>query len=295
MNTSKLKGTLMLILTAFIWGTAFVAQSVGMDFVGPYTFLCARSIVGGIFLIPCIFLLKKISLKDKKEKKENKMDLLIGGILCGMVLFVASAFQQVGIMYTSVGKAGFITALYIIIVPVLGIFFKKKVQAHIWISVLMSMVGLYLLCINENISINKGDFLIFICAFTFSIHILVIDYFSNIVDGVKMSCIQFLVCGILSFIPAVLFESSGFKDVLNAYSPILYAGILSSGIAYTVQIVGQKYTDPILASLILSMESVFAALSGWVVLKEVFTGKELIGCLLVFSAIIIAQISKKHN
>ena len=270
-----------------------------MDFVGPYTFLFARNIIAGVFLIPCIFFLNKIGAKNNNKKirnssirdeKGNKKSLIIGGVLCGIVLFVASALQQIGIVYTTVGKAGFITALYIIIVPILGIFFKKKVQGQVWISVVIAIIGLYLLCINENLSINKGDFLIFLCSIIFSIHILVIDHFSPIVDGVKMSCIQFFVCGILSFIPMVLFENPQIINILNAYSPILYAGIMSSGVAYTLQIVGQKYTSPVLASLILSLESVFAALSGWVILKEVFSGKEIIGCILVFSAIIIAQL-----
>lgn len=299
MTASRFKGNLMLVLTALIWGTAFVAQSVGMDFVGPYTFLFARNIIAGVFLILCIFFLNKIGAKNNNKKirnssirdeNGNKKSLIIGGGICGIVLFVASALQQIGIVYTTVGKAGFITALYIIIVPILGIFFKKKVQGQVWIIVVIAIIGLYLLCINENLSINKGDFLIFLCSIIFSIHILVIDHFSPIVDGVKMSCIQFFVCGILSFIPMVLFENPQIINILNAYSPILYAGIMSSGVAYTLQIVGQKYTSPVLASLILSLESVFAALSGWVILKEVFSGKEIIGCILVFSAIIIAQL-----
>ncbi|WP_288327493.1 DMT family transporter [uncultured Clostridium sp.] len=296
MKESKLKGNSMLILTALIWGTAFVAQSVGMDFVGPFTFLAARSIIGGIVLIPCIFLLNKIGSKDKKiEKKENKKDLIVGGVLCGIVLCAASSLQQVGIIYTSVGKAGFITALYIVIVPILGLFLKKKVQSNVWLSVVISMVGLYLLCVKENLGINKGDFLMFLSAFVFSIHILVIDHFSPIVDGVKMSCIQFFVCGIIAFIPAVIFENPELKNIIAAYMPILYSGIMSCGVAYTLQIVGQKYTDPVLASLILSLESVFAALSGWLILKEVFSGKELIGCILVFSAIIMAQLPSKSS
>lgn len=296
MKESKLKGNLMLILTALIWGTAFVAQSVGMDFVGPFTFLATRNIIGGIVLIPCIFLLNKSVSKDNKEKeRENKKDLLVGGVLCGIVLCVASSLQQIGIIYTSVGKAGFITALYIVIVPILGVFLKKKVQANVWLSVVISMAGLYLLCIKENSGINKGDFLVFLSAFAFSIHILVIDHFSPIVDGFKMSCIQFFVCGIIASVPAIMFENPELKNILAAYTPILYSGIMSCGVAYTLQIVGQKYTEPVLASLILSLESVFAALSGWLILKEIFSGKELIGCILVFSAIIIAQLPSKSS
>ena len=294
MNQGKMKGNLMLILTAFIWGIAFVAQSVGMEFVGPYTFLAVRSIIGGLVLIPCIFLLNKVNSNNKERKnKDDKKNLIIGGISCGIVLCIASSLQQVGIIYTSVGKAGFITALYIVIVPLFGIFLKKKVQSTIWISVVISLIGLYLLCFKENFSINIGDFLMFLSAFIFSIHILIIDHFSPIVDGVKMSCIQFFVCGIIALILSLIFENLEIKSIIDAYIPILYAGVMSCGVAYTLQIVGQKYTDPVLASLILSLESVFAALSGWVILNEVLSGKELIGCILVFVAIIIAQLPEK--
>ena len=291
-----LKGNIMLVFTALIWGTAFVAQSVGMDYVGPYTFLFARSIIGGIFLIPCMFFLRTFNKNDKIEKKMNKDErktLIKGGILCGIMLFVASSFQQCGIQYTTVGKAGFITALYIIIVPILGIFLKKKAGIKIWIAVLISVAGLYLLCINESFSINKGDFLIFICALFFAMHILVIDYFSPKVDGVKMSCIQFFVCGIISAVFMFIYEKPEIGTIINAYVPVLYAGVMSSGIGYTLQIIAQKDTEPVIASLLMSLESVFAVLGGWVILHQVLSTKELIGCLLVFVAIIIAQIPEK--
>ncbi|WP_154826460.1 DMT family transporter [Clostridium butyricum] len=291
MNKSNIKGNVILMITALIWGTAFVAQSVGMDYVGPFTFITARYIVGGGFLIPCIYLLDKIGKKTVKESShKDKKTLFVAGVLCGVALFTASCFQQIGIQYTTVGKSGFITSLYIVIVPILGILFKKKVPVKVWISVVISLVGLYLLCMKEGFSISKGDFLILICAFCFSIHILIIDKYSSIVDGVRMSCIQFFVAGFLGVILMFLFENPSITDILSAYNPILYAGIMSSGVAYTLQIMGQKYTTPVLATLIMSLESVFAVISGWIILGEVLSFKEFIGCCLVFIAIILAQL-----
>ena len=296
MNKSNIKGNVILIITALIWGTAFVAQSVGMDYVGPFTFITARYIVGGLFLIPCIYLLDKMNKKTVKESSHNdKKTLFVAGILCGIALFTASCFQQIGIQYTTVGKSGFITSLYIVIVPMLGILFKKKVPAKVWISVVISLIGLYLLCMNEVFSISRGDFFILICAFCFSIHILIIDKYSSLVDGVRMSCIQFFVAGLLGVIPMLIFENPQIKDILNACSPILYAGIMSSGVAYTLQIIGQRYTSPVLATLIMSLESVFAALSGWIILGEVLSIKEYMGCCLVFAAIILAQIPDRKT
>ena len=295
MNKSNIKGNVILIITALIWGTAFVAQSVGMDYVGPFTFITARYIVGGLFLIPCIYLLDKMNKKTVNESSHNdKKTLFVAGILCGIALFTASCFQQIGIQYTTVGKSGFITSLYIVIVPMLGILFKKKVPAKVWISVVISLIGLYLLCMNEVFSISRGDFFILICAFCFSIHILIIDKYSSLVDGVRMSCIQFFVAGLLGVIPMLIFENPQIKDILNACSPILYAGIMSSGVAYTLQIIGQRYTSPVLATLIMSLESVFAALSGWIILGEILSLKEFAGCCLVFAAIILAQLPEKN-
>ena len=211
------------------------------------------------------------------------------------MLFVASSLQQFGILYTSVGKAGFITALYVIIVPILGLFMKKRVAPKIWGCMVFAVVGLYLLCINETFTINKGDLLVLGCAFAFAIHILVIDKFSPNTDGVRMSCIQFFVCGALSIIPSIIFESFTFTDLINGLGPLLYSAILSSGVAFTLQIVAQKDTDPVIASLILCLESVFAALAGWVVLHQTLSTKELIGCTLMFAAIVISQLPEKKK
>lgn len=285
------KGNLMLLLTAFIWGSAFVAQSTGMNYIGPFTFLAIRSFLGVIALLPVIAF--RASKQEKTVRQQNSRVKItwIGGFFCGIVLGVASAFQQVGLGMTSAGKAGFITALYIVIVPIVSVFIGKKIHLSTWFYLLIALVGFYLLSVKEGFSIGKGDLLVLCCAFCYSIHILTIDYFLNKgADTVKMSCIQFLVSGVLGLILTVLFETPSLASIWDAKIPLLYAGVLSSGVAYTLQIVGQKYTEPTIATLLMSLESVFAALTGWIVLHEVLSGKELLGCLLVFLAVILAQI-----
>lgn len=293
-NLKKAKSNAMLILTAFIWGAAFVAQSIGMDYIGPFTFNTARFFIGGLVLIPCIFLLRKvapspINLTKTAAKNQLQKTGIKGGICCGTVLCLASTLQQIGISYTTVGKAGFITALYIIIVPLLGLFFKKKVPSIVWCSVLIASIGMYLLCITEGVSIHLGDFLVFLGAFAFSGHILIIDYFSPKADGVFMSCIQFFTAAIISCFFTFLLEKPAISSILSAWAPILYAGILSCGVAYTLQVIAQKNTDPVIASLLMSLESVFSLLAGWIILRQKLSCKELFGCLLVFTAIILAQ------
>lgn len=291
----KTKNAFMLILTAFIWGTAFVAQSVGMDYLGPFTFNGVRSIIGGIALLPCIAFLNRINGVQKKAEG-GRRDLIGGGIACGLLLFAASSLQQMGIQYTTAGKAGFITAFYIVIVPVLGIFLGKKTGWKVWLAVALALAGLYFLCITEKFSVGKGDILIFICALVFSVHILVIDYFSPKVDGVKMSCIQFFVCGIVSLPFMFGLETPRVSAMLAGIVPLLYAGVLSCGVAYTLQIVGQKNVNPAVASLILSLESCFSVLAGWLVLGERLSVREGAGCVLMFAAIILAQLpDKKRN
>lgn len=290
----KTKNGLILFLAAFIWGTAFVAQSMGMDYLGPFAFNGIRSFVGGIALLPCIALLNIIGKKTEGEKNEasggNRRTLLTGGICCGLCLFAASSLQQIGIQYTTVGKAGFITAFYIVLVPVLGIFLKKRASWKVWAAVLLSIVGLYFLCITETFTIGKGDIYVFLCALIFSVHILVIDYFAPKTDGVKMSCIQFFVVGVLSFPFMLLLETTTFAAVLKSLGPILYAGVMSSGVAYTLQIIGQKNMNPAVASLILSLESSISVLAGWVMLGQNLSAREGAGCIMMFAAIILAQI-----
>ncbi len=290
----KTKNAFMLILTAFIWGTAFVAQSMGMDYLGPFTFNGVRSMICGIALLPCIALLNKINGASGK-RSGSKKDLITGGIACGLLLFAASSLQQVGIQYTTAGKAGFITAFYIVIVPVLGIFLRKKTGWKVWLAVLLALTGLYFLCMTGKFSVGKGDLLIFLCALVFSLHILVIDYFSPRADGVKMSCIQFFVCGLASLPFMMTMETPRLSAMLEGILPLLYAGVLSCGVAYTLQIVGQKNVNPAVASLILSLESCFSVLAGWLVLGERLSVRESIGCVLMFTAIILAQLPDKKK
>lgn len=294
-----LRQSLLLLLTATIWGVAFVAQSVGMEYIGPFTFNAVRNAIGAVVLIPCIGFLQRIRTDEEKQRmadKQEKKTLLAGGVSCGVLLFIASNLQQVGIQYTTVGKAGFITAMYIVIVPLLGIFLKKKAGARVWCAVVIAVAGLYMLCVTDGgFYLQKGDLLVLICAVAFSVHILAVDYFSPRVDGVKMSCIQFFVCALLSGICMLLFETPEPARILQAWVPVLYAGVLSCGVAYTLQIVGQKGMNPTVASLILSLESVVSVIAGWVILRQELSGRELIGCGLMFAAIILVQLPEKKR
>lgn len=287
------KNAFMLFLTAFIWGTAFVAQSVGMDYLGPFGFNGIRSLIGGVALLPCIYILGKIN-KNSNEKGDVKT-LAAGGICCGLALFAASSMQQIGIQYTTAGKAGFITAFYIVLVPVFGIFLGKKTGWKIWLAVALALAGLYFLCITESFSVGRGDIYVFIGALLFTVHILVIDYFAPRTDGVKMSCIQFFVAGILSMFPMAAFETTTVEGIMRSWGPLLYAGVLSCGVAYTLQIIGQKNMNPTVASLILSLESCISVLAGWAILREQLSVREGVGCILMFAAIILAQIPEKQS
>ena len=289
-----MKNNILLVLTALIWGCAFVAQSVGMDYVGPFTFNMARFLIGAIVLLPVIWFMDR-QRKTGAEKGAGQKTLIIGGICCGIALAVASTLQQWGILFTTVGKAGFITAMYIVIVPLLGIFIGKKVRPLIIGCVAIAVVGFYFLCMTESLRLGLGDFLVLLCAIAFSIHILVIDHFSPKVDGVKMSAIQFLTAAIISAVPTLLWEQPVFTEILQAWQPVLYAGVMSCGVAYTLQIIAQKNADPTVASLLLSRESVFSVLAGWVLLGQGLSLKELFGCVLIFCAIILAQLPEKKK
>lgn len=309
-KTHKLRNTFFLFLTAMIWGAAFVAQSVSMDYIGPFTFICLRSVIGGLFLIPVIIVLDGIRKKSQNESADvvnsenilhieteekqrlswKNKQLIEGGIVCGIFLFFANCFQQTGIQYTTVGKAGFITTFYIIIVPLIGLFFKKYCGILTWIGVVVALAGLYFLCITQKLTIQRGDALILCCSVLYAGQILAIDHYNPFVDGVKMSCIQFLTCGILGAVFMLLFENPSIAMILSAAGPILYTGIMSTGVGYTLQIVGQKGLNPTVAALILSLESVFSALSGYLFLHQVLTTRELIGCALMFIAIVLAQL-----
>ena len=297
LKKSTFKSSLMLFLAAFIWGTAFVAQSVGMDYLGPLSFNGTRLLMGSLVLAPVICFNRRSAAKKHKENEGKRPGSLkttiIGGVCCGLALCAAALLQQIGMLYTTVGKAGFITTLYIILVPVFGIFLKKRIPGKVWGGAAIAAFGMYLLCMSESLSLGRGDALVFFCAILFSVHILVIDHFSPRVDGVELSCIQFLTAGIIGSILAFLFEKPDIGDFVNGIVPLAYAGILSSGVAYTLQVVGQRDTDPTVASLILSLESVVSVLAGWVVLRQALTGRELAGCGLVFCAVILVQLPGK--
>ena len=295
------RNSLLLVLTALIWGIAFVAQREGGDAVGPYTFNCIRSLIGAVVLMPVIKLLGRRAAKQDTQTAADSKQLWLGGISCGVILFVASTFQQLGMYYgTTAGKAGFLTACYILIVPLLGLFLKKKCGWNIWVSVFVAVIGLYFLCLKDGFTVQLSDGLVLLCAFVFSIHILVIDYFSPRVDGVRMSCIQFLVCGILGIFPSICIDMQhsmvqaelvlSALGTWDAWIPILYAGIFSCGVAYTLQIVGQDGVNPTVASLLLSLESVFSVLAGMVILHETMSSREILGCVLVFAAVLFAQL-----
>ena len=298
-SKNQLLGSALLLICAFIWGSAFVAQTTGAEYVEPFTFICLRNILGGVILIPVVLvsdlLKKKKGIYRKIDKKEKKT-LLTGGICCGVALCFASVFQQAGLdKGTDPGKAGFITALYILLVPLSSLFMKKRVRPVVWICVAASIVALYLLCVTESNSVELSDMLVLICAALYTVHILVIDKVSPYVDGIKLSCIQFFVASALSFFPALIFEGFDFEMIIAAMPSIAYAGIMSSGVAYTLQILGQQKTEPTLASMIMSLESVFAVLTSMLVLHLAPTLREAIGCVIMFVAIIVAQLPEKNR
>ena len=313
------RNSFFLFMAAFIWGIAFVAQSVGMDYMGPFTFNGARCLIGGTVLLPLIAFRARQKAHTGSSMENGRTDTktgvdgqqnpaegarsrrggwkitLAGGVCCGLAICAASSFQQIGIQYTTVGKAGFLTTLYIVIVPLMGLFLGKKVRRIIWLGAVLAAAGMYLLCVNETFTLNRGDILVFVCAVLFSIHILVIDYFSPRTDGVILSCIQFYVAGSICMFIALLTETPTLEGMLNGIVPLLYAGVMSCGVGYTLQIVGQKGTDPTVASLILSLESVISVLAGWVLLGQTMSLKELAGCALVFAAVILVQLPEKKR
>lgn len=284
----QIKGTLQLSMAAFIWGLAFVAQSVGMEHVGPWTFICIRYILGALILLPLIR--AEYKLTNRKETAPDKKAALKGGIICGIFLVSASYFQQYGIMETSVGKAGFITTLYIIIVPFLSVFLHRRIGINEWISAVIALVGFYIMSISGYSAINRGDIMLLICAFLFSMQILSIDRYVSGVDPVVLSCIEFAVSAIVGAAGMVFFEKPSIYDIKMAAIPLLYTGICSTAIAYTLQVMGQRNLKPTIASLLMSLESVFAALGGYVILHQTLSMREIIGCILVFTGVILAQL-----
>ena len=291
MNQKALRGSLLLLLGAVIWGAAFAAQRAGMDYVPPFTFSGVRMLLAGLVLIPASAIARKKSgaeMTPERRKEQRK-----GGLFCGLFLFVATFLQQIGLVYTSAGKAGFITALYVVLVPVAAwLIFRKQPGRVIWAGVGLAVVALYLLCVpDEGFQVERGDALLLGCAICFTGQILCIDHYAPRVDGFTLARDEFLITGILSMIIALLTEEIRMDGILQAWFPILYAGVMSGAIGYTLQIIGQKEVNPTIASLIMCLESVFAVLTGAVFLGERMTGREGIGCVLMFAAVILAQLS----
>lgn len=297
-ETRQLRGGAMLMLTALIWGTAFVAQSVGMDYLGPCAFTATRNFIGCVALLPVIALASRLRSGAQPEEAApapGKKALFGWGAACGLLLGGATLLQQAGMQTASAGKAGFLTALYIVIVPVLGIFLGRRPGLKVWIGVVLALVGAYLLSVKGGAGIASGDLLVIASAVVFSLHILVIDSVPAGVDGVRLSCVQFLVAGVFALVLALFLESFTWRDILSAWVPLLYTGVVSSGVGYTLQILGQRTVNPTVASLILSLESVFAALAGWAILGQALSLRELFGCALVFVAVILAQLPSKKG
>lgn len=299
MKSQKLIGNLMLLVAALLWGTTFVAQSEGMDHMGPLTYQAARSVLGGLFLIPVICIFDGIKRKKgtyTAPTRETKKKTLTAGIICGVILTVAALLQQYGIaLGTTSDKAGFITALYIVLVPVFGLFLKKRVHPLVWISVAVAVLGLYFLCIQGGLTILPCDLVTLCCAAVFAIHIIAIDNLAAPLDGIRISCIQFFTSALLSGIAMFIFEEPTVSALLDGWITVVYAGILSSGVAYTLQILGQQRTEPSVASILMSLESLFAVLG--TIVFTAFTGsvqlptaREWIGCALMFTAIMLTQI-----
>ena len=301
-NKQKLKGNSLLLLTALVWGISFISQSKGVETLSPLAFNGIRSLLGGIVLIPVIFFLDFPKKRKGEAVFKLNRKLLIGGVVCGVFLCIASTVQTAGMVYTSPGKAGFITALYMVIIPIIQLIRGRKPSAAVLLSVVIAVAGLYLMCIDSAMDINKGDIMVLICAFVFAGHILAIDYFSPSVDGVKLACLQFFVCGAIDVVLMLIFEGVNPADVWQSRYALGYSGIMSCGVAYTLQIVGQKYTDPTSASILMSLESVFAALAamvltlcGWELTGGMMSSREIFGCVLMFAAIILVQLPEKNK
>lgn len=295
MKKNTTRNSFLLFLTACIWGMAFVSQSKGMDYMDPFTFNGVRSLIGAFVLFIYIIVTRKLA--GEKAKQIDWRLTGQAGLWCGLALTVASTLQQFGIKYTTVGKAGFITTLYIIFVPLAGIFFKKRVAGVVWFAAVMAAVGMYLLCMTESFRPGTGDILVFLSAIVFAAHIMIVDYYAPKMDGVLVSCIQFAVCGVVCGICALIWGQPTVAQISDGMGTLLYAGVLSCGVAYTLQLVGQKDVNPTVAALILSLESVVATVSAWIAYKIGFlgtdqslTGRQIAGCVIVFAAVVLVQL-----
>lgn len=303
LSMKKYKGQIFLLLAAVIWGSAFIFQKMGMDHIGPFTFGIFRFILGSLALLPLIWTVDRLARRKSSDKgcaekvsegvtvvPWHDKTLVIGSLLCGAANFVAGSLQQIGIVYTTAGKAGFITSMDIVIVPVFMLFLRQKISRHTWLGIAIALAGLWLLCMTEGFTVAKGDAFVMACAVAYSIQILLIDHYAERTDVLKLSSMQFLVAGLLSIPPALIGETIEIQALLDCAVPILYVAILEVSVAFTLQVVGQKYTTPACAAIIMSLESVFAAICGALFLHETMSGRELAGCILMFAAFIISQL-----
>lgn len=291
MKTNRVRQNVLPVITALIWGTAFVAQSIGADYMGAFAFNAVRAVIAFVFLLGLLGLRRAVQRRSGHLRPlGSRRDILAGGLCCGAALTVASYLQQKGLETTTSGKAGFITALYIVLVPIMGRLLGRRVARAVWISVVLAVGGLYCLCITEDLSIATGDFYVLACAFCFAVQIMTVDHFSGRVDGVALSCVQFLVMSVLCSLGAL---SETLPDPALAslwLLPVLYVGVFSSGVAYTLQILAQKDSDPAVVSLLMSLESVFATIAGAVILGDRMSGREYFGCGLMLAAVVLAQL-----
>ena len=290
----RIRGNLLLLLTAVIWGVAFVAQKSGGQGLGAFSVIGLRSLIGSAGLLAAIPLLDRLGLSHKAANSQERKTLLVGGLLCGLVMFAATNLQQFGLADVSEGKAAFVTALYIVLVPILGLFLHRRATLFHWLGVTLAAVGLYMLCAMGETGFGISDLLLLLCALMFSVQIMLVDRFSPRVDGVRLSCIQFGVVGVLNLPLMFLFEQPTWTAIGDHLGELLYLGLLSSGVAYTLQIIAQKDTDPTTASLLMSLESVFGALAGWIA-GNALNGYEIVGCVLMFCATVLAQLPTKRK
>ncbi len=291
-SSGKVKSDVLLLLAAAIWGFAFVAQRVGMDYVGPFTFSAVRFSLGSLVLLPFLFFRKERAFNRLATTKRERKKIVLLQLLLGLLVFGGVSFQQYGLVYTTAGNAGFITGLYVVFVPVIGLFLGQRNHITIWIGVALAIAGLYFLSVKEGFIINFGDYLVLICALIWSVHVLVVGFVAPKTDPIRTAIIQFCICAFLSWVVAIGFEEISLKPIIDALWPILYGGLISVGIGYTLQVFAQQKAHPAYASIILSLESVFAVLGGWLLLNEIVTGKILLGCCLMLAGMIVAQLKR---
>ncbi len=290
MESNKLRYDFILLLAAVIWGFAFVAQRVGMDYIGPFTYTAVRFTLGTIVLIPLLLFRKHEPFKGAPLSRSSRVRIIVLQFLLGMILFGGISFQQYGLQFTTAGNAGFITGLYVVFVPVVALFFGQKNKLTIWVGMALTIIGLYFLSVSENFTINRGDYFVAVCALFWTVHVLVVGYLAPKTDPIRTAFIQFLICSVLSWIVAFGWENVQTGAILNAYIPVLYGGIMSVGIAYTLQIVAQQHAHPAYASIILSLEALFAVIGGWLILSEPMTSRIILGCCLMLAGMVVVQV-----